>query len=49
MEEQKSNLPEMPNDEWFKQVSEVLDSIAMSEQGSQAPNVNSSGNIYDRL
>ena len=45
MEQQKSETPELLSDEWFKQVSELLDSIDVPEQSSQSQNGNSSGYI----
>ena len=45
MEQQKPEAPEMMSDEWFKQVSDLLDSIDAPQQGSQAANDNSLGNI----
>ena len=45
MDQQKTGTSEILTDDWYKQVSELLESIDAQEHGSQTQNLNSSG-IY---
>ncbi len=45
MDQQKTATSEIVTDDWFKQESELLESIDAQEGGSQTQNLNSSG-IY---
>ena len=45
MDQQKTATSEIQTEDWFKQVSELLESIDAQERGNQTQNLNSSG-IY---